>query len=443
MRIFESGSFTVDSVQISSNCSELIIKGEAWCIWPNREGEGFHLSDAAPALSRLGCRETGISLSWPATASCCSLLLETEEDSVLIDKEEDPKGYHEEIRIFADSPDGIRFRFTGSSGGFTVNRLNREQDSDNEDCLTKPGAVQKQFQLGLIGPEGENNLPPEQGFRALVPLARNILESFPLHGEPPVLHIFGYAAGHDRGYPDYSPSQKLGGPAVFKEILSRIKSLGFRISLYMNARLMDSSLRGSLPHLEQSILRSPEGTAYSEEYFGRTFLVMDPSSPAWIEELYNRALELAGLGADLIQLDQIAGRAAPAPPGTPWGEGYAGLIRRIQSSGTEVWIQGVSSFYPADAFELTWKNLEVLEGGVLRGGNPFGINDLGLLKVLKQRGRFRGTLLVPIDKGKLIDGHFPFRLDLMDKNGLLPLYGPDYISNRLSCLKGFPIREGV
>ncbi|MBF9016930.1 MULTISPECIES: DUF6259 domain-containing protein [unclassified Oceanispirochaeta] len=430
MRIFDSSSFTVDSIEINNTCQELTVRGRAYCVWPNREGEGFMLESVSSVLADNGCNERGLSLSWPATASARAIILKSEDASVLIRKINESNGYHEEIRIFADSSDILRFRFTGPIGEFVVTELSGSYWTDAAGNKGKSdlNSIPKQFQLGLISPEGECAIPAEEGFRALIPLGREIINSFPITKTAHILHLFGYGAGHDRAYPDYSPSEMLGGSELFKSVLSRLKDMGFRISLYMNARLLDASRRDTYPRLKESILKDPEGKEFTEEYFGRTFLVMDPSSAAWQDELYSQALMLHELGADLLQLDQVAGRAAPVTPGSPWGEGYADLIHRIQKLGMKVWIQGVSDYYPADCFEMTWKDLEILEGGILRGGNPFGVTDLSLLKALKDSGNFKGTLLTPMDKRDTIDPSlFSFRLDLMDKSGLLPLYGPDYM----------------
>jgi Domain of unknown function (DUF6259) len=430
MRIFDSSAFTVELSTDNNRYQELTIRGSAYCIWPNREGEGFMLESVDPVLAEYKCRVSGISLSWPATASSRAILLKSEDKSVLIRKKNESNGYHEEIRIFADSKETVRFRFTGPPGEFDVTELSGPSSytSAENRGISDLSSIPKQFQLGLIGSEGECAIPVEEGFKALIPLGREILESFPITKAAHILHIFGYGAGHDRAYPDYSPSKMLGGPGLFKDVLAQLKDMGFRISLYMNARLMDAALKESYPQLNDSRLKDEKGNEFSEEYFGRTFHVMNPCSAAWQDELYSQAMKLKDLGADLLQLDQIAGRAAPLAPGTPWGEGYADLIRRIQKLGMKVWIQGVSDYYPADCFEMTWKDLEILKGGILRGGNPFGKTDLSLLKALKDRGDFKGTLLTPMDKRDIIDSTlFNFRLDLMDKSGLLPLCGPDYM----------------
>lgn len=429
MKIFDSSRFSVDLTEGESSSSELTVRGRVFCIWPNREGEGFTLESAAPALKRYGCTDSGISLSWPATASTRSILLKSEGASILIRKVNDNQGRHEEIRIFADDTETVRFRFTGPHGEFEVSELSDIKNTTAADAVPPDlKTVPRQFQLGLIGPEGECNLPAPQGFKAIVPLAQEILKIFPDRKAPPLLHLFGYAAGHDRAYPDYTPSAKLGGTALFTEVIAELKSMGFKISLYMNARLLDASKREAFPHLQDSILKDSRDEIITEEYFDRKFYVMNPDSAAWREELYSQANNLKQTGADMIQLDQIAGRAAPVPPGSPWGKGYADLIRNIKEEELEVWIQGVSDYYPADCFEMTWKDLEIMEGGVLRGGNPFGKTDLSLLKALKQRDAFTGTLLTPLDKRNSIDTEqFTFRLDMMDRKGLLPLYGPGYI----------------
>ncbi|OQY34907.1 MAG: hypothetical protein B6241_03235 [Spirochaetaceae bacterium 4572_59] len=429
MTIYESAGLSIELKTENILYEELIIRGEAYCVWPNREGEGFTLDAIKNALDKNHCQRSGLSLSWPATASSRSLLLKPLAASpFLIQKKNTNEGFHEEIRIFADTEERIRIRFCGKPGQFEISELPDHDPKISEPKTSDMKGLAKQFQLGLIGPRGECHIPPDQGFKALLPLGKEILKSYPLEKNHHILHLFGYAAGHDRGYPDYSPSEKLGGWDCFKETLNALKTMGFRISLYMNARLLDKSRTLDYSHLKNGILKDSEGNEQTEEYFGRIFYVMNPGFSLWCDELYKESLKLQELGADWVQLDQVAGRAALVPPGDPWGQGYNSLIQRIQSGGMKVWIQGVSDYYGADCYEMTWRNLNILEGGILRGGNPFGKNDLSLLKALSEKGEFSGSLLIPLSKYRETDMEgFDFRLDMMGEKGALPLYGPGYL----------------
>jgi len=164
---------------------------------------------------------------------------------------------------------------------------------------------------------------------------------------------------------------------------------------------------------------------------------MDPDFQPWLDELYNQAVMLKVMGADAVQLDQVAGRAAAVPPGKVWGRGYKNLIYRLQNAGLKVWIQGVSDYYPADWFEMTYRDVNILPDGILRGGNPFGRTDLSLLRTLGLPGRF----LIPVSKLEASgcsslsvskdfstkESDLPFILDVLGGCGKLPLYGREYL----------------
>lgn len=405
--------------------TEILLRGKGWCVWPNREGEGFSIDRVYPVLKELGCLETGISLSWPATASAAAVAVFPEEGpGILIRNLPEEEGRHREIRILAESEEHIRFEIIGPAGRWQVSPALRRWEPS---AYAPSMQISRQYQVGIIGPHGENHLLQNGGFAGLVSLGENLMKQKNI-GNRPVLHIFGYGAGHDRGYPDYSPSPLLGGAAALREAVRQLKGMGFRLSFYMNARLAEEEALARFPHLKDAVCRDREGRSVREEYFGRSFCIMQPSSPIWKAELLKQAVMLQELGADLIQLDQVAGRAAAVPPGEIWGEGYNDLIRSIREGGSEIWIQGVSDYYEADCFEMTWRDLNVLRGGILRGGNPFGETDLTLLQLLS----FKGTLLCPVTKLKQCGTEgFSFRMDMMGDRGIPPVYGPSYLEELL------------
>jgi len=452
MKIFDSDDLTLSipdfkeispsgsSVRIYTPLSsdqeivELLVRGKGYCVWPNREGEGFRIESVRSVLKEQGCIDSGLSLSWPATASSQSIALFPDKgEGFLLESLSSRPGYHREIRIFSDSDDSLRIRFTGPHGKWSLSpRKNRWYPSTGHDLSMLP----RQFQVGLIGPEGECYIKDRGGFKTLATLGETIQSLFPRGEEPPILHIFGFGEGHDRGYPDYSPSAELGGPQALREAVEALHNMDFRVSFYMNARLMETAKSPAFPELERGICRDSEGKPIEEQYFGRSFYVMNPNFSPWIEELLNQAKMLKSLGADLIQLDQIAGRAAVVPPGKPWGQGYNELIRHIHDLGMKVWIQGVSDYYEADSFEMTWRDLNILPGGIVRGGNPFGKTDLTLLKA---RG-FDGELLSPFSKMEE-NGTcgFKFRIDMMGERGNPPIYGPDYLKVLQQKAKSFKL----
>ena len=410
-------------VEGSAACgwTEITVRGRGWCVWPNREGEGFPLERVYPALRELGYANEGLSLSWPATASMVAVALFPEEGAgVCIENLTEEEGRHREMRIVADSPQEVRFRVTGPLGRWVVKPVAHRLRST---AYTPPPNLPRQYQVGIIDPWGGSHLHHEGGFRGLIALGERIMRHIP-EATRPILHLFGYGQGHDRGYPDYTPAPHLGGRRALKEAVDALKGMGFRLSFYLNARLADREVLPRFPHLHEAVCRNADGTPVREEYFGRTLYVMRPDSLSWREELLRQARMVRELGADLIQLDQIAGRAATVPLGEAWGEGYNELIRAVKREGAEVWIQGVSTYYEADCFEMTWREVNILPGGVLRGGNPFGETDLTLLHA----HAFSGTLLCPVEKlTRYGSSAFSFRADMMGERGSLPLYGPSYM----------------
>jgi hypothetical protein len=165
---------------------------------------------------------------------------------------------------------------------------------------------------------------------------------------------------------------------------------------------------------------------------------MDPNSDLWINTLVGQARKLKELGIDGVQLDQIGGRIALADAGESWGAGYIRLIESIQEMGLKVWIQGLSDIYPADWFEVTYREAEVLEDGTIRGGNPVGqfAMELFLLSVPGQ------TILVPSSQLSFVpwDLIMNWIVDVEKDPGVLFLYDDAYLSNLERLLSGLNYR---
>ncbi len=396
--IDENGDTVYQQTADNSEVVETIltIRGKGEVIWPNREGERFAIGAAHEKLKALNRQNSGISLCWPATASVQAVGVINNGAFHTIHANTDFLGRARFLEIKSEEPGHVSFRFKGSSvtwSLFSVQQIDSEQTRDSRESTASL------YQLGLIGPEGECEVPADRGFSILGDAARTIIDKFgpPFPGD--IIHIFGYAAGHDRGYPDYTPSSELGGKAALKSAVKELRTLGFEVSFYLNARLAELSLIPSYPELENSVLTDVDGQRIIEVYRGREFAVMDPSSADWINHLLSEASRLKALGASWIQLDQIAGRAAAVAPGEIWGKGYRKLIEDVRSMGLKVWIQGVSDYYPADAFEATWRAVDVLEDGTLRGGCPLGEPDTSLIESLD----FNSSLIVPEKKRKSLE----------------------------------------
>ncbi len=214
-------------------------------------------------------------------------------------------------------------------------------------------------------------------------------------GENNILHVFGYSFAHDMGYPDYAPSLHLGGRDGLKRAIKIIHQNSQKAVFYMNGRIAQKE-NVEKDGLHNSVLTDDNGLPFTEVYNTRNFYVMNPSSEEWQTRLFYEAMKLKELGADGIQLDQLGGRAAPVPAGEIWGEGYIKLIDNLHKEGLTVWIQGLSDIYPADWFELTYRDTNILEDGAIRGGTPLGKPDKRVFQISVPDQ----VLLIPLSKIK-------------------------------------------
>jgi len=400
----------------------LTIRGSGEVTWPNREGEIFFLSDVYEKLRKLGRGDSGISLCWPATASVSAVgILEQNLIHTFL-AEPDPDGNTRFLELTSHEPGIVCFTFKGGSVSWRMKSLPLFRLSQSP---KEPIPGQSIYQIGLIGPDGETEVPEDRGFGILADAAGLLREKFgnPVSGD--ILHIFGYAEGHDRGYPDYTPSKILGGTASLKTAIIQLSELGYDTSLYLNARLVELNRLDDYPDLKNAVLSDDSGRPVIEVYRGRDFAVMNPSSSQWIDHLLAEAWRLKELGTTWVQLDQVAGRASPLSPGKSWGMGYKRLIEGIREMGLKVWIQGVSDFYPADAFEATWRAVSILEDGTLRGGWPLGFPDTNLIESVG----FSGSLIVPESKqDELKMSGLPVISDRSARGDKLPMWNSSWPS---------------
>ncbi|MCK5736259.1 MAG: hypothetical protein KAH21_07250, partial [Spirochaetaceae bacterium] len=219
--------------------TKLTIKGEGEIIWPNREGERFSLAAAHEKLKRLDRQNSGISLCWPATASVQAVGIIDGGTLYTFYADPDSPGRARFLELKSEEPGHVSFNFKGSSVSWTLLSI---QQTDSEQTRDPGESEASLYQIGLIGPEGECEVPIDRGFAILGDAARTLIDKCgaPVPGD--IIHIFGYAAGHDRGYPDYSPSAELGGAPALKSALGELRALGFELSFYLNARLAELSI---------------------------------------------------------------------------------------------------------------------------------------------------------------------------------------------------------
>lgn len=403
------------------------LSGDAFCIWPNREGEGFYLSNALSRLADIDPLNHGLSISYPATASMTAFLVKEENGhGFLFFMEADEMGRVREIRIKRGEGKNLLLEVSAVQKNWIFFTFRNEEELYQRFCGGNAcvESIQRQFQLGLIAPDCISEIPESKGFDIIPEVAEQIISLFGSKGN--LIHLFGYSKGHDVMYPDYNPSELLGGLKKLKSAVHRVKSMGFETSFYLNGRIIDSKALGLFPKLKKSILLDIHGKMIKEIYQNRIFYVLDPSSSDWEDCLLHWSQVLAECGADTIQLDQLGGRAAVKNTGEIWGQGYNRIIRGIQNLGMKVWIQGVSDYYCADRFEMTFRELNILKGGILRGGNPFGEIDLSLVQLFLKNKSF----LVTESKLKKMKNRkgLHFVLDYPDYKGQLPMYSSTYIN---------------
>lgn len=286
-----------------------------------------------------------------------------------------------------------------------------------------------QVQLGFYTPYGKHNIPLSKGFDVCVDIARLMKDNI---GFDNIIHMFAYHAAHDSNYPEYYPSPELGGREGLKKAIKGVHRERQRCSMYMNARLFSKELLESYPSLEDSIIVDSNGHRVIESYYDRDFYVMDPLSEKWRSLLIERASQLKELGVDIIQLDQIAGRAAIGPIGYKWGKGYRLLIEGIEELGLEVWIQGINEIYPVNRFELCFRYPNILSDGTVRGGQPFGISYPLIPSLLNTQ-----NFIIPLGSKNLLNDvdSRNVTIDLEHLPGELSIYSDQYLENLKMTLK--------
>lgn len=407
--------------------------------WPNREGELIFTNNIVKVLNENKLRAS--SICYPSTASMNLFILFNKNlcESLFIFSKADKEG---KIALFSllnknDNPylliEGSSFEFKlltieGKSIEETIEKF--IQANLYQTILSKRNNSAKyQVQVGLFSPYGKTNILKEKGFDVLKDISALMKEYIKDNN---ILHIFAYHGSHDSKYPNYLPSELLGGSEKLKKAIIEIHKNKQKCSLYMNARLFDSSLLDEYRYLENSIVRDENNKYVVETYYDRDFYVMNPRSEEWRNLLVKKAAYLKTLGCDIIQLDQVAGRAAIGPIGTKWGSGYRSLIKDIQSLDLEVWIQGINEIYQANRFELCFRYPNILEDGTIRGGYPFG-HSYPLVPQLLENQNF----IIPMSSKSLIENidRNLITIDLENEAGQLSLYSKSYMNNLENNLK--------
>ncbi len=419
-----------------SPVNKFILKteGRKWkIIWPNREGELLSVSEVYGKIKNLA-NTGGLSISYPSTASCRTLIfLEENGTGFIFMAPPCLQGRVTEFSINSEKQNSASISISGSNTTWYTFTFISMEDLENKISSLQASVpwtrlpyvdtnAAWQVQVGLIGPDGKTDVPQTRGFDILTDISELMLREL---GKNNILHVFGYSFGHDTKYPDYTPSENLGGKDGLAKAIKNIRKNYQRVVFYLNGRIaQEENVRKE--GLSDSVIRNRNGKPITEVYHNRKFCIMNPSSKEWQNRLLDEAVKLKNLGADGIQLDQLGGRAAPVPAGEIWGKGYINLIDNLHDEGLSVWIQGLSDIYPADWFELTYRDINILEDGTIRGGMPFGEPDKRLFQ-LTVPGQ---VLLIPLsklqDSGESKNKNIIIDLDL--NKGELFLYTPRYMA---------------
>jgi hypothetical protein len=407
--------------------------------WPNREGELIESRNINIVLD--GKEISSATICYPATASMLFFIIYNpiNKEGIILYSNPDIEGKIANFSLNKNLPDPY-LEIQTSEINLKILRINGNCFDDIFDFFLKenkydsilPSRVKVsnyQVQLGFYNPYGVHNVEDSKGFDVCHDIAKLMKDKI---GNDNIIHMFAYHGAHDSNYPEYSPSFELGGPEGLKKAIYSVHKEKQRISLYMNARLFSKELLEQYPNLEDSIVKDSDGNRVFETYYDRDFYVMDPLSKDWRSLLISKAIFLKSLGADIIQLDQVAGRAAIGPIGYKWGHGYRLLIKDIEDLGLEVWIQGINEIYPANRFELCFRYPNILSDGTVRGGQPFGISYPLIPSLLSNQ-----NFIIPLGSKNLIKDieSKNVTIDLEHLPGELSLYSKEYMKNLNSTLK--------
>ena len=415
------------------------IPKESLIFWPNREGELLESNNINKVLSSYNIEEA--SICYPSTASMLFFMIfnKKENQGVVIFSKADIEG---KISLFSLTKEEDKSFLKLQSKGLDLKILSYrassfdllvdefiKKEKINTILPSRKNNFSYQVQLGFFTPYGEHSVPLDKGFLVSVDIAKLMRKYL---GNNNIIHMFAYHGSHDSNYPQYFPSPLLGGENQLKKAIEEIHQQKQRCSLYMNARLCAVENVELFSKLYKSIVLDENNKKVIETYYDRDFYVMDPLSEEWRAILVERALYLKELGVDIIQLDQVAGRAAIGPIGKKWGEGYRLLIEEIEKLNLEVWIQGINEIYPANRFELCFRYPNILLDGTIRGGHPFGVSYPLIPKLLQNQ-----NFIIPIGSKSLlnqVDKH-SVTVDLEHQLGGLSIYSSSYMNSLIEILK--------
>ncbi|MDC7235519.1 MAG: DUF6259 domain-containing protein [Spirochaetales bacterium] len=404
-----------------------------WYWWPNHEGERGLLSQVHEGLESLENRTRGISVVYPVSASCRTIILGDEKAGIILSAMPDEKGRISQITVKSKNAGRVEFQVkTGRSCWIlTQYQGNRE---DALQWITKiidkvkwPSLEKAEpcgnflLQVGLIGPDYDCMVPVEKGFLVLKDIAGVMKKHL---GKGNWLHVFGYAHGHDILYPDYKPSGFMGGTERLKEAIREVHKKGQKVSFYLNLRIADQSLVENDFSLQKSVFLDSLGKKVEERNHERDFYVMNPDCEGWQDRIVEEARRLVDLGADGLELNYRGRRALMVPLGEQWGDGIRKIMTRIKDMGVKVWYRGGTDIYPADWLEMSREDLVMEDDGHLYSGCVLGEFDPRLYMTMVPGRQY----LLPLSRTDVpVLDDAPVMRDLENIMGGLFIYNEEYM----------------
>ena len=421
--------------------AEISNKDTAWFWWPNHEGERGALATVHERLETLEGMTRGISVIYPVSASCRTIIIGDGTGGIILSAMPDEKGRISQITVKSKNSERVEFVVkTGRSCWI----LTQYQGGPDDALKWMDRIIEKVkwpvleeaepsghylLQVGLIGPDYDCLVPVERGFMVLEDIAKIMKKQL---GKGHWLHVFGYAHGHDILYPDYNPSSFLGGPETLKQAIRAVHRKGQKVSLYLNLRIADESLVENDFELQKAVFLDSLGKRVKEKAHDRTFLVMDPESEIWQNRLVKEARKLIDLGVDGLELNYAGQQVLLVPMGEQWGDGIRKTISRIRDLGVKVWYRGGTDIYQADWLEMSREEQLMDDEGHIFSGNVIGEFDPRLFMTLVPGRSYLMPLSrddVPVTKGTVV------MKDLENIMGGLFIYDEEYLERIEMILK--------
>jgi hypothetical protein len=120
--------------------------------------------------------------------------------------------------------------------------------------------------------------------------------------------------GHDRLYPNYMPDNLMGGREEMKNAIDRAHKRGFKIIVYSNGTIMDTSTDFYIYNGIETLLLNDKKQPVLEFYVKHDnttpviFALGCPGSALWRKTILDLALDAQSLGVDAFYIDEVAWR---------------------------------------------------------------------------------------------------------------------------------------